>query len=143
MFLLHVCQAVASFDTFCGHSNVALPGDVSMLADVGAYNHVASSAWLEASRRSAAQAGRSSEISSTILPAPLSIAGVGKGTQSCQQQLTAPGRLCCGTTITFTAPCVPEYECPGLLGLQSMDRMNAVVFCVENTIVSLPPGTAK
>ena len=134
--------ATASFEKFAGHTKVALPGKVSLLADIGAYNNLASSAWFESSKASASQAGRGDEICTSSLPAPLSIAGVGKGTQSCTQQMTVPGRLACGTDITFTAPCVPDSEFPGLLGLNSMDKLNAVIFCVENKIVCLPEGTA-
>ena len=116
----------ASFDQFVGHSRVALPGKVALLADIGAYNNLASSKWFESSIASAKGANKGNEIRQTQLPAPLSIAGVGKGTQQCCDQLTVPGRLKDGTDITFTAPVVPDSEFPGLLGLQSLDRMNAV-----------------
>ena len=116
---------------------------MSLLADIGAYNNLASSRWFDTQRASAKEAGRAEEIVSERQKQPLKVAGVGKGTQKCDEQLTVRGRLADGTDITFTAPCVPDSEFPGLLGLQSFDRMNAVIFCVDNKSVSLPPGGAK
>merc|ERR1711893_437040 len=80
--------AAVSFDKFAGHTNVSIKGKVSLLADIGAYTNLASSAWMDSQCASAVAAGREHDIKGSDLKKPLSVAGVGSGTHQCTQQVT-------------------------------------------------------
>ena len=85
---------------------------------------------------------------------PLSVAGVGHGTEECKFDCTVPislARLDGSTSSgTFTAPTIEDSNLPALLGLQSLIDSRAVLdftdlrvhFCGPGSVgLQLPPGS--
>ena len=87
---------------------------------------------------------------------PLTVSGVGTGTQKCTHNVKLPIAMCrtdgTHSSGSFQVPVVPNSELPGLLGLQSMRDRVAILdmnklqlhFCGPgdyDLVRHLPPGT--
>lgn len=78
---------------------------------------------------------------------PLRVGGVGKGSQSCHEEVTIPlamarhdGSVKGGT---FSAPVISGSSAPALLGLRSLTEHRAILDLVSNQIHLLGPGEAR
>ena len=127
------------------HSSTSLPGHLSIVVDPGAYTNLAGEMWAKRQATAALENGRRSFR--TTMRNPMSIKGVGNGSQGCSYTGTMP--IAVPDTIriendpgsqpirgqsrlmTFEAPVVEGSgrDLPPLLGLKSLTSHHAVLEC--------------
>ena len=67
------------------------------------------------------------ETTYTPMPNPLTVEGVGQGSQSCAQMASVPMALSSGEQARYQAPIIPNSNVPALLGLATMERQHAII----------------
>ena len=81
------------------------------------------------------------------LEKPREVQGVGHGTQTCAYELHVPiGLQESGGEIfeeVYQAPCIPGSAVPGLVGIRSLRRNDALIRCKTEELWFLVPGGAK
>ena len=140
-------------DVVSYHTDTRLrDGRPAILIDPGSVGNLGGDRWARDCSRAAVRAGRRPvEIRRSR---PLSVTGVGHGSQSCTHNCRIPVmlRTVQGTSNegTFEAPIVPNSELPGLLGLHSMRNARALLdmstlqlhLCGPGNVqYNLPPGS--
>ena len=114
------------------HANVRLPGKVALVIDTGSPKNTAGSNWTLSAREAAQSAGV--DFRYQLRDRPLDIEGVGHGVHTCINDVSVQGAvpLSDGTsaiTMRYIAPVIPDSNVPGLLGLDSLRQMGAVLDC--------------
>ena len=150
-------------DYFLGNSNLEsyhadtrlVDGRPSILIDPGSVGNLCGDEWARSVANAAAKSGYRAEYKKR--DRPLSVRGVGSGSQSCTNDCYLPMafRTKDGTRSilgNFTTPCVQASPLPGLMGLQALRRNKAVIdfnkmemhFMGEadyELLKEMPPGT--
>ena len=127
------------------HANTQLQdGRVSVIIDTGAWGNLSGDRW---AWEAAAQAQASGHApTQQRLQQPLSVQGVGHGSQRCTWSTTIPAamRMEDGTYTMnrFTSPTVPSSELPALLGLKSLMEHGAIIDCRNKMLYLCGPGEA-
>jgi len=62
----------------------------------------------------------------------MKVRGVGKKAQEVTEEIHAPGRLETGHDMTFRTPVVPDSDIPALLGIRSLENLEAIIDCRRN-----------
>jgi len=117
-------------------------GRPAILIDPGSVGNLGGDKWVKSVAKLAIEHGR--KPSQATRDRPLSVSGVGQGSQQCTHNCTLPvafsrldnsfGRG------TFTLPTVPNSELPGLLGLQSMRERRTILDLNTLQMHLLGPG---
>ena len=138
------------------HSATQLPNKLSVIVDCGAWTNLIGESLARRVAERSARAGH--QTKSSKMDQPLSIQGVGDGSQRCTWQCTCPVAVphADGTTGagTFTAPIVrgAGHNLPALLGLRSLEQQRAIIDTAGRTLIlpgpgdveiSLPPGSVR
>ena len=129
-------------------------GRQAVLVDIGSWGNLGGSVW---ARRSAALAMKmGKEVQQTKRTKPLTVQGVGNGTQECTFDIEVPIALERedGTILegTYTMPTVNDSDLPALLGLKTLiDRRSILDFTSSpprlvftgpgETTIALAPGS--
>jgi hypothetical protein len=103
------------------------------------------SAWARAQANICKRAGR--PVSQTVLERPREVQGVGNGSQTASYSVTLQAGLVDieGKPYeeSFTAPCLAESQIPGMMGIQSLKRNNALIECKTGKMWFLGNGGAE
>ena len=127
-------------------SNVHLPdGRLGLLIDTGVWGNLQGEVWCKHAAAQARTAGHEPEQKE--LSEPMSVNGVGAGSQRAVWQATIPTALTrsdgtIGMT-TFTAPVVEGADLPPLLGLRSLKANRVILDLVKNELIMCGPGDCK
>ena len=128
------------------HSRPELPaGKTSLLPDTGAHSSLTGDRFAHAQAALAQEHGHAS--SQNRLPEIRRVRGVGSGSKECEYSCTVPVGLV--TTDgehfvdSFTAPTVNDSEIPGLLGIDALKRMDALIRCKTGDMLFLGKGGVK
>jgi len=117
-------------------------GRVGVIVDTGAVGNLSGESWALAASRLSRQHGF--PASSRRMPRPISVQGVGKGSQECTWETVIPAaiRLEDGSYMLhrFTSPCVPASELPALWGLDSLTTQRAIIDCAGRRMYLCGPG---
>ena len=122
-------------------------GRLSMIIDPGAYTNLMGETLAKELAERAVSAGHTP--TQMPLPKPLSIQGVGNGYQKCSHQILAPIAVPNGdgkaTLHSLHAPIVEGTgkDIPGLLGLQSLESMNAILDTGNHELILPGPGEVE
>ncbi len=137
-----VTASPVSAGVFHASTHRTTSGQLGLLVDPGSYGNLVGDAWTQAARAEMSRAGF--QASHKIRSSPLEVGGVGSGTQTCHNEITmqtavraTDGAM---TSGTYTAPVIPNSQCPALLGLRSLASNNAVLDMVDNRLILLPTG---
>jgi len=101
-----------------------------LLVDTGAFDNLTGSAWVARIAAVAHRHGR--RIQTTRMQEAMRVRGVGKSAQEVVEQIQAPGMLENGKDINFKTPVVPNSDIPALLGIKSLENLEAIVDCRRN-----------
>ena len=120
-------------------------GEVGLMPDTGAHDGLCGSAWAVQQATLCRQAGKS--YNQKKMDKPRSVQGVGHGSQTAQYEvsLTAGLQDTSGNHYeeVFTAPCLENSGVPGLMGIQSLERNDALIRCKTGEIWFLGQGGVK
>ena len=137
-----VSSKPVSAGVFHASTHRTLSGQLGLLVDPGSFGNLVGDAWAQAARAEMNRSGF--QASQKTRSSPLEVGGVGSGTQTCHNEITmqtavraADGAMASGT---YTAPVIPNSQCPALLGLRSLASNNAVLDMVDNRLILLPTG---
>ena len=127
------------------HSNTRLPdGRAGVLIDTGAWANLSGDRWANAAAELSQRAGK--QASRQQLAKPISVQGVGNGSQQCTWQTTIPAaiRLADGsyTRMQYSSPSVPNSDLPALLGLRTLINHGAIIDCRNRKLYLCGPGDA-
>ena len=122
------------------HAAVRLDEDEgeSLLIDTGAFHSLAGSEWWAAHLSRVKQHGLGHMIKDE--PTSIVVTGVGKDSETCTSQLSAPGALEDGTMLRFKAPNIPNSTVPALMGMEALDEHNMAPLPWSNQLVKVPKG---
>ena len=138
------------------HSSTQVPGKCSVIVDSGAWTNLIGEKLARELAKKAISAGM--RPSQTRMKQPLSVQGVGNGSQKCEWEMNCPIAV---PQIgeepkkhTFTAPVVQGTgrDLPGLLGLRSLEQQRAILDTGGKTLIfpgpgdveiTLPPGSIR
>ena len=99
------------------------------IVDIGAYGSLSGDRWVQEQARRAISAGY--RPTQKKLTKAMSVSGVGKGAQTVEWEVNLPIAITDhdnNTTLhDFTTPVIPDSDVPGLLGLQSVQRLRGVI----------------
>jgi len=113
----------------------------ALLVDPGSPGNLAGDRWVqrmrEECRRQAMPEPRHTDIPE------FTVGGVGKHAQVCTQKASVPVGLSNGTMGTYEAPEVPQSDVPGLLGLDTLVRLHALLDCAGRKLFLVGPGGYK
>ena len=127
-------------------SNMALPNEeVGLMPDTGAHDGLCGDQW--ARRQAVKCSEHQKKVNQQALMEPRYVAGVGNGSQQANYEV----ELTTGMVDTdgvyheevFKAPCLENSGVPGLMGIQSLERNDALIRCKTGEIWFLGPGGAK
>ena len=127
-------------------SSVELPdGRLGLLIDTGAWGNLQGEVWCKKAAEQARRAGH--QPSEKKLDGPLTVNGVGSGSQQASWQATIPTALTrtdgsVGMT-QYTAPIVEGADLPPLLGLRSLKANRVILDLVKNEMIVCGPGDCK
>ena len=120
-------------------------GQVGLMPDTGAHDGLCGSAWAVQQANLCYKAGK--KVDQKLMPKPRSVQGVGNGSQTAQYQveLTAGLQDTSGNLYeeTYVAPCLENSGVPGLMGIQSLERNDALIRCKTGEIWFLGRGGVK
>ena len=124
-------------------------GRPSILVDPGSLGNLAGDQWSnEAAAQCLAQGGPNRIPSEHLRNRPLTVSGVGSGSQSATHNVRIP--YACKTMGGkpfaqghFEAPCVPNSNLPALLGLTAMKKQRTILDLVSNQMHFCGPGDIK
>ena len=127
-------------------------GNLGLLIDPGSYGNLCGQAWAEEAAKRAREQGYTAEF--TPRKHPLTVGGVGKGSQTCTQDVLLPAVMerSDGTVQvgTYNAPVIQGSATPALLGLKSLREHRALLdissgmlhLCAPGEVqLTLPPGS--
>ena len=127
-------------------SSVELPdGRLGLLIDTGAWGNLQGELWCQKAAAQATAAGHTP--SQEQLPDPMTVNGVGSGSQQAEWRATIPAALTrsdgsVGMTH-YTAPVVKGADLPPLLGLRSLKANRVILDLVKNEMILCGPGDCK
>ena len=96
-----------------------------LLIDIGARDNLTGESWVRRVGDILSKHGLS--VESGPMEHPLTVEGVGSGSQECRTQARAPMLLATGDSGTYVAPIIPNSEVPALLGMVTLERRRALV----------------
>ena len=121
---------------------------LALLVDIGAVGNLGSDSFMRTVAETAIKFGYASKQAK--MNNPLTVSGVGHGTQSAEWRTTVPvcvRDLDSGEILMsdYTAPTIPNADTPGLLGLASIMRMRGIVdtFSDPPLLISVGEGGYK
>jgi hypothetical protein len=130
---------VGIYAWLCFHINVRLPaGGEGLLVDIGAIGNLCGSRWSDRVEQHVKASGQGCQRSA--LSNPISIEGVGTGASQAAQQFCAPVAFKNGDRASFTAPVVPNSDLPALWGLNSLERVKAIIDTAGRRLILPGPG---
>ena len=104
------------------------------ILDIGAFGSLSGDRWAQEQARRAIQAGH--QPTQRKLSKPLSVSGVGKGAQQVEWEVTLPIAVTDEdehTTLDdYSTPVIPDSDVPGLLGLESIQKLRGVIDTYSN-----------
>ena len=119
--------------------------EVGLMPDTGAHDNLCGELW--ARRQAEVCVKASKEISQHVTDHPQVVKGVGKGKQTASYEvklglglLDTEGEA---FEDTFTAPCLEGSSVPGLLGIRSLKKCDALIRCKTGEIWFLGKGGAE
>ena len=117
-------------------------GQVGLMPDTGAHDGLCGSEWAVALATRCKQASK--PYSQKLMPQARMVRGVGNGAQSARYEvnLTAGIEDTDGNFYeeSYVAPCIENSGVPGLMGIQSLERNNALIRCRTGEIYFLGEG---
>jgi len=118
-------------------------GRLSLILDIGSPGNLGGDKWAKAVAMEAAKAGK--QPSYVKRDRPLSVSGVGHGSQSAPYDCNLPIALkhANGNSISLgsiTTPSVSDSDLPGLLGLIAMRKNRAILDLVDLKMYFVGPG---
>ena len=120
------------------HAQVRCQGLEGLLVDVGAIGNLCGSAFIKRVTEKALKFGHGSVWQK--LDKKLSVEGVGKESDTTQDEVIAPICLPDGRTGTYTTPVIENSELPALLGLKTLSQERALIDCFNKQIIFVGPG---
>ena len=126
--------------------NMALPNDeVGLMPDTGAHDGLCGDQW---ARRQAMKCNEyQKKVNQQTLMEPRHVAGVGNGSQQANYEVELSTGMVDTSGVyheeVFKAPCLENSGVPGLMGIQSLGRNDALIRCSTGEIWFLGPGGAK
>ena len=129
-----------TFDAIAFHARTKMiatkDATEGLLVDLGARGNITGDVIL-----SRIQARLPPDASVTFVPMkPLTVEGVGKGSQECTSQAQVPLSLEDGSRAVYTAPVLPNSHVPALLGLETMKRQRTIIDVGAKKYVIPGPG---
>ena len=130
------------------HSRARLKGEdrEGLLVDIGARDNLTGDAWVH--RVEAILRKHGQQVENAPMSHPLTVEGVGAGSQECREQARVPMILETGDSGTFVAPVIPDSDVPALLGMVTLENRRALVDVAGRKLhflgpgeYTLPPGT--
>ena len=116
--------------------------EVGILPDTGAHDGLCGSIWARAQAQKCTDAGK--KIGQKQLNMPRSVQGVGNGAQQAHYEVSlaagiqdTEGRF---YEETYQAPCLEGSGIPGLMGIISLERNDALIRCKTGEMWFLGPG---
>ena len=128
------------------HDDLFLQDDeVGVMPNTGAPDGLCGSVWADQQAQLCRQAGK--PASQRLMQAPCSIQGVGNGVHTVHQEveLTAGLQDSSGNLYEerYIAPCLENSGVPGFMGIQSLERNNALIRCRTGEIWFLGRGGVR
>ena len=119
--------------------------EVGILPDTGAHDGLCGSLWARTQAQKCQAAGK--HVGQKLLNVPRSVQGVGNGSQQAQYEVS----LAAGIQDTegryyeekYKAPCLEGSGIPGLMGIISLERNDALIRCKTGEMWFLGPGGAE
>ena len=127
-------------------SNLALQNDeVGLMPDTGAHDGLCGDQWARRQAVKCQEFGK--KVNQQSLIEPRYVAGVGNGAQQANYEV----ELTTGMVDTdgvyheekFRSPCLENSGVPGLMGIRSLERNDALIRCKTGEIWFLGPGGVK
>jgi len=112
-----------------------------LLVDVGAWDNLVGSSWVERATESAKAAGHGCAWHK--LKRMLSVEGVGQKANEASDGVTVPICLEDGSTGTFQSAVIPQSELPALFGLSSISKLKGLIDTHHKRIIFVGPGGYK
>ena len=120
-------------------------GELGLLVDPGSYGNLVGSGWVEEARQAIQRLG--ADVSTRPRSAPLRVGGVGRGAQTCNNDVMLPiaiPRVDGGVQAgTFSAPIIEGSSAPALLGLRSLTEHRAILDMCSCQLHLLGPGETR
>jgi hypothetical protein len=129
------------------HASTQLPGKLSMIVDIGAWTNLIGSDMARALTQRALANGL--KPGQNKMTSPLTIQGVGNGSQQCVWQISCPIAVPYGDGKArmhkITSPIVEGTgaKLPGLLGLRSLEHERSIIDTGKRMLYFLGPGEAQ
>ena len=116
--------------------------EIGILPDTGAHDGLCGSLWARAQADKCRKAGK--KVAQQMLTNPKSVNGVGNGSQQAHYEVS----LAAGIQDTegrfyeekYKAPCLEGSPIPGLMGIISLERNDALIRCKTGEMWFLGPG---
>jgi len=117
-------------------------GEIAALPDTGAHDNLCSDTWARTLAESCAAHGK--PVNQKPMERARTVQGVGTGTQtaSYEVQLSAGIETTDGTTYeeSYSAPWVENSNLPGLIGIQKLEALDALIRCKTGEMWFLGKG---
>ena len=120
------------------HSKVRLSSGESLLIDTGAIKPLAGDQWVKRASAAAEVAGRGTSF--VPLDRPLSVEGVGQGSNNCTERAVVPIAMEDGVTGTYSPAVVPQSEIPALVGFDTLERRRVLLDCFNGKYYEIGAG---
>ena len=125
------------------HVETKLPnGEPALLLDIGSVGNLAGDQWVQEQARAAMHNGLRPEQKRR--ERPLTVGGVGKGSQQCTRNCTLPIAVSTSdggvATGTYETPTIPNSQLPALLGLNACRESRMLIDTVTNRVYMMGPG---
>ena len=120
-------------------------GEVGLMPDTGAHDGLCGDRWARTQADHCRQNHKT--VGQRKLEQPRNVRGVGHGSQTADYEV----ELACGLQDvhgrlheeTYRAPCIEGWDGPGLMGIQSLERSDALIRCKTGEIWFLGQGGVK
>ena len=117
-------------------------GEVGLMPDTGAHDGLCGDKWARSQADHCRQHNK--PVGQRKLEQPRNVKGVGHGSQTADYEV----ELACGLQDvhgqlheeTYRAPCIEGWDGPGLMGIQSLERNDALIRCKTGEIWFLGQG---
>ena len=115
---------------------------MGLMPDTGAHDGLCGSVWAQSQARQCRNHGK--DVAQRRLEQPRNVKGVGHGSQSAEYEI----EVTCGLQDVqgnfheekYRAPCIEGWDGPGLMGIQSLERNDALIRCKTGEIWFLGQG---
>ncbi len=109
-----------------------------LLVDEGSLGSLMGDRWLHRVTKIANAHGRETEMKP--LTEAFKVAGVGKGHQECAFEAKVPIALSCAAEAEYSGPVLKDSDVPGLMGLNTMEKMKMWHDCAGKRLIIPGPG---